>query len=180
MRALFLPIVLLLSTCFTGMGWAAPVHGSESPEAVYYANAYADHYGVPRSLVHAVIEQESGWDPDAVSKKGAHGLMQLMPATARQYGVQHPFSIVENIGAGTRYLADLIQTFHGDLRLAVAAYYCGDHPILRRGLRYSNADVFQYVSSVRALYFRDLARHEASTVNHEASTVNPDNRKTTP
>ena len=92
--ALFLPIVLLLSTCFTGMGWAGPVHGSESPEAVYYANAYADHYGVPRSLVHAVIEQESGWDPDAVSKKGAHGLMQMMPATARQYGVQHPFSIV--------------------------------------------------------------------------------------
>lgn len=173
MRALFLPIVLLLSTCFTGMGWAAPVHGSESPEAVYYANAYADHYGVPRSLVHAVIEQESGWDPDAVSKKGAQGLMQLMPATVRQYGVQHPFSIVENIGAGTRYLADLIQTFHGDLRLAVAAYYCGDHPILRRGLRYSNADVFQYVSSVRALYVRDLARREASTVH-------PDTRRTTP
>ncbi|MGC9292953.1 MAG: lytic transglycosylase domain-containing protein [Acidobacteriaceae bacterium] len=172
MRTIFISVMVLL-TGPMGTSWAGPIqiHRSEPPEAVYYANAYADHYGLPRSLVHAVIEQESGWDPHAVSPKGALGIMQLMPDTARQYGVQHPFSKVENIGAGTRYLADLVRAFHGDLRLAVAAYYCGNHPIQRWGLRYSNADVFQYVSSVRALYVRDLARHEASTVN-------PDNRKT--
>jgi soluble lytic murein transglycosylase-like protein len=172
MRPIIIPFVALL-TGFTGVGWAArPVHSSEPQEAVYYADAYADHYGVPRSLVHAVIEQESGWSPNAISKKGALGAMQLMPDTARQYGVKHPFSLVENIGAGTRYLADLIREFHGDLRLAVAAYYCGDHSIRNKGLRYSNHDVFQYVSSVRALYFRDLARHKEETVN-------PDSRKMT-
>jgi len=170
MKTIFMLLLVLLAG-FKGRGWGASTHASGPPEIVYYANAYADHYGVPRSLVHAVIEQESGWNPTAVSGKGAQGLMQLMPDTARQYGAEDPFSIVENIGAGTRYLAYLIRQFHGDLRLAVAAYYCGNRPILRRGLRYTNADVFRYVSSVRTLYLRDLAQQEQSNVN-------PDNGKT--
>lgn len=170
MKTMFM-LVLGVLAAFTGRVWGASTHVSGPPEIVYYANAYADHYGVPRSLVHAVIEQESGWNPNALSEKGAQGLMQLMPDTARQYGAEDSFSIVENIGAGTRYLAHLIRQFHGDLRLAVAAYYCGNQPILRRGLRYTNADVFRYVSSVRTLYFRDLAQQEESNVN-------PDNGKT--
>ena len=172
MKTILILVLALLAGFNGGRAWGARTHGSGPPEIVYYANTYADHYGVPRSLVRAVIEQESGWNPNAVSVKGAQGLMQLMPDTARQYGAQHPFSIDENIGAGTRYLADLIRQFHGDLRLAVAAYYCGNQPILRRGLGYTNADVFRYVSSVRARYFRDLTQQE--DIN-----VNPDNGKTT-
>ena len=140
---------------------AQNLHSPEStaPEAVYYANAYADHYGVPRELVHAVIAQESGWNQHALSVKGAIGLMQLMPGTASRFSVQNPGSIQENIAGGVRYLAALIDLFHGDLRMVVAAYYCGEHHILTSGLRYHNADVIAYVVSVEKRYERELALH---------------------
>lgn len=128
-------------------------------EAVYYANAYADHYNVPRELVHAIITQESGWHPNATSKKGAMGLMQLMPATAARLGVRDPYSISENIGGGVRFLADLLRQFDGDLRKVVAAYYCGSHPISKRGLSYSNREVLSYVVSVRRLYRAEITKH---------------------
>jgi soluble lytic murein transglycosylase-like protein len=130
------------------------VHGHPA-EIVYYADAYADHYGVPRELVYAVISQESGWKPKVVSSKGAVGLMQLMPATANRYGVKDPFNISENIGAGVHYLADLMTQFQ-DLRLAVASYYCGSTYPLKRGLKYANPDVVSYVSAIRRHYAREL------------------------
>jgi soluble lytic murein transglycosylase-like protein len=149
---------------FAAMSLSAAAQSSRSsefaaPEAVYYANAYADHYGVPRELVHAVIAQESGWNQRALSGRGAVGLMQLMPGTASRFSVQNSRSIQENIGGGVRYLATLIDLFHGDLRMAVAAYYCGEHHILTSGLRYHNADVIAYVVSVEKRYERELALH---------------------
>jgi soluble lytic murein transglycosylase-like protein len=131
----------------------------EPAEAAYYANVYADHYGVPRALVHAIIRAESNWHPNAVSDKGAMGLMQLMPATARAYGVRDPFSVTDNLNGGVRYLASLIKKF-GDLRLVVAAYYRGSHPIEQRGLNYSNRAVSNYVRMVRRFYDEDLQRHQ--------------------
>jgi len=166
-------LALLLASAIPCFAASKHVSTSELAEGVYYANSYADHYGVPRALVHALIEQESGWNPHAVSSKGALGMMQLMPGTAQQFGVRDPFSVSENIGAGTRYLATLMVEFHGDIRLAVAAYYCGNHPILHRGLQYSNPDVFRYVSSVRNLYIRDLKRHQVKDANpSKEKTVN--------
>ena len=123
---------------------------------MYYANAYADHYGVPRGLVDAIIEQESDWNPLAQSVKDAEGLMQLMPGTAAMYGVRNRYDILENLSGGVRYLADLLSEFHGDMRLAVAAYYCGSRHILHRGFSYSNPDVVAYVESVRRRYQRDI------------------------
>lgn len=122
----------------------------------YYAHAYADHYGVPRALVDAIIEQESDWNPLAQSVKDAEGLMQLMPGTAAIYGVRNRYDILENLSGGVRYLADLLSEFHGDMRLAVAAYYCGSRHILQRGFAYSNPDVVRYVESVRRRYQSDL------------------------
>jgi len=116
--------------------------------AVFYARAYH----VPFELVAAVIQAESNWNPNAVSNKGAAGLMQLMPGTAARFGVRNRFDIEENIRGGVAYLAWLIHLFHGDLRLAVAAYQTGEAPILRRGLAYSSAEVFEYVSRVARLY----------------------------
>ena len=130
--------------------------GAQDQKSMYYANAYADHYGVPRALVDAIIEQESGWDPFALSRKNAEGLMQLMPGTAAMYGVRNRYDILENLSGGVRYLADLLSEFHGDMRLAVAAYYCGPEHILQRGFLYSNPDVVAYVQSVRRRYRRDL------------------------
>jgi soluble lytic murein transglycosylase-like protein len=130
---------------------------AQAPEAVYYADAYADHYGVPRALVHAIIAQESAWNPLAISKKNAEGLMQLMPATAAMHGVGNRFSVIENLGGGIQYLSELLTAFHGDMRLAVAAYYCGPSHIFRKGLAYRNPDVLAYVEAVRARYRREVS-----------------------
>jgi soluble lytic murein transglycosylase-like protein len=85
----------------------------------------AQAYGVRPSVVSAVIDAESHGDPAAVSRAGAQGLMQLMPATSEQYGVFNAFDPVANVNAGTHYLADLLRRYHGDLKLALAAYNAG-------------------------------------------------------
>lgn len=136
-------------------------HVEPPPDELYYADACADHYRIPRELVRAMITQESGWNPHAVSNKNAQGLMQLMPATANRYGVSDTFSKSENACGGVHYLADLIHEF-GDFREAVAAYYCGEHDIANRGLKYANPAVTAYVKSVRNLYIRELEKGGAN------------------
>lgn len=116
--------------------------------AAFYASAFE----VPVELVDAIIQVESGWNAYAVSKKGAAGLMQLMPATAIRFGVRDRFNIEENIRGGVAYLAWLIHLFREDLRLAVAAYQVGESQILLEGLAYSSREVFNYVSRVAQLY----------------------------
>ncbi len=152
MKKQFLMTILFAIAVFQAFG------GTDDPEAVYYANAYADHYGVPRALVYAVIDQESAWRPNAISSKGAVGLMQLIPATAWRYGVERPFAKSDNIGGGVRYLRALLRQFHGDMRQTVAAYYAGADRIQRRGLAYHNHQVIAYVEQVRQRYLRELER----------------------
>src|SRR6476646_11109924 len=103
-------------------------------EAEYYVAAYAQHYSVPVEFVRAVVEQESGWKRCPVSSKGAAGLMQLMPATAARLNVRSRCDINQNVSGGVRYLAWLMNKFHGDLRLAAAAYYAGERVIAAHGL----------------------------------------------
>jgi soluble lytic murein transglycosylase-like protein len=144
-KTVLVALILLLPTRCVGQHCATSRH-----EAEYYATAYARHYGLPVEFVRAVIEQESGWHPCAVSVKGAVGLMQLMPATAAWLGVANRCDIKQNIAGGVRYLAWLSNRFHGDLRLVAAAYYAGEHIVDSRGLTYSNRDVVSYVASVRS------------------------------
>jgi soluble lytic murein transglycosylase-like protein len=113
-----------------------------------WADFWASSYGVPHELVRAVIEVESGWNPRAISAKGAMGLMQLMPATAASLGVMDPLDPSQNIGAGVAYLARLLRLFSGDWRLAVAAYYAGESRATRWGLGLADPDVFRHVSAV--------------------------------
>jgi soluble lytic murein transglycosylase-like protein len=114
-----------------------------------FVRQYAAHYRVSPELVAALIDVESRWNPRALSSKGAMGLMQIMPATARRYGAVKPFDVEQNIAAGTRYVTALMWEFHGDLRLVVAAYYAGDHGIAQEQLNYHNPDVVAYVLAVR-------------------------------
>jgi soluble lytic murein transglycosylase-like protein len=116
------------------------------------AEYYARVYKVPVELVDAVIEVESNWQPYAVSRKGAAGLMQLMPMTAVRLGVRNRFRIEENVRAGVEYLARLMRVFGGDLRLVTAAYYAGEKRIHSQGLEYSPPDVQSYVSRVARVY----------------------------
>jgi soluble lytic murein transglycosylase-like protein len=113
---------------------------------------YATHYCVSPDFIAALIDVESGWNPRAVSNKGAIGLMQLMPATARRFGAFDPFNNEQNIAAGTRYVTALMWEFHGDLRLVSAAYYAGDRGIALEQLNYRNPDVVAYVREVRRRY----------------------------
>ena len=118
--------------------------------------AAAQQHGVSGALLHAVIEAESNYNPNAVSPKGAVGLMQLMPTTARQYGAADSRDPVANIAAGARYLKDLLAMFNNDLTMAVAAYNAGPQSVIRNG----NAippyrETQRYVPRVLSLYQRN-------------------------
>jgi soluble lytic murein transglycosylase-like protein len=113
---------------------------------------YAAAYRVPVELIEAIIDEESGWNPYAVSRKGAAGIMQLMPQTAIRFGVHNRFRVNENIQGGVAYLAWLRHRFGSDLRLVTAAYYVGEEPISARGLAYSSVDVQGYVLRVARRY----------------------------
>lgn len=114
----------------------------------------AQTHKVDAALVHAVIHAESGFNPNAVSPKGASGLMQLMPATARRYGVQNIFDPQQNVGAGVHYLKDLLKMFGNNQRLALAAYNAGENSVKRFGGIPPYPETTQYVSKVLTLHTR--------------------------
>jgi soluble lytic murein transglycosylase-like protein len=112
------------------------------------------------ALVTAVILAESGGDPQAVSKRGARGLMQLMPATARRYGVSNAFDPEQNIRGGSQYLHDLAVRYQNDLELMLAAYNAGPEAVDRQGGRIPPfKETLEYVPRVLQIYHRllDLA-----------------------
>ena len=101
------------------------VHALATGELAALAEGASQAYGVKSDLLLAVIQTESHGDPAAISRAGAQGLMQLMPATSEQYGVANPFDAHANIDGGTRYLRDLLHRYRGNLKLALAAYNAG-------------------------------------------------------
>lgn len=125
---------------------------TNSSTAERYVQHYAAIYRVPPELIAAFIDVESRWNPNALSNKGAMGLMQLMPPTAHRFGAEQPFDAEQNIAAGTRYVTTLMWEFHGDLRLVAAAYYAGDRWVSQKQLNYRNPDVIAYVQAIRRHY----------------------------
>lgn len=111
-------------------------------------NACALEFGVEKSLVKAVIHAESGYNPNALSRKGASGLMQLMPKTAQDLKVSNSFDPQQNIRGGVRYLKFLLTTFKGDERLALAAYNAGLTKVAQHGGVPPYAETQNYVSKV--------------------------------
>lgn len=106
----------------TKLKYAASVNPAEFEQLI---RTCSDKYGVSSSLIKAVIHAESGYNPNAVSSKGASGLMQLMPATAKSLKVADRFNPKDNVEGGVKYLRFLLDTFNGDVSLAVAAYNAG-------------------------------------------------------
>ncbi len=112
----------------------------------------ARKYGLDPQLLHAVIRAESAYDPGAVSPKGAVGLMQLLPATARRYGVVDLRDPKANLEAGARYLKDLLKQF-GDVKLALAAYNAGEAAVQKYGNRVPPyRETRRYVARVMQFY----------------------------
>jgi len=128
-----------------------------------YADPITDaarRYGLSTALLHAVITAESWYDAQAVSRAGAVGLMQLMPATAERYGVKDRTDPTSNIDGGSRYLRDLLAMFRNDLKLAVAAYNAGENAVIRHGYRIPPyAETQDYVRKVLD-YYRQYAAAE--------------------
>ena len=113
-----------------------------------YINAAATEHNVDPQLVKAVIKTESNFDPVAVSPKGALGLMQLMPGTAKDMQVSNPLNPQENIHGGTKYLRQMLTTFNGDLRLSLAAYNAGPARVTPEGMTVYIPETQQYVARV--------------------------------
>jgi len=111
--------------------------------------AAADRHGLDRALLAAVVEVESGFQPKAVSPKGARGLMQLMPATAKRFGVTDPFDPEQSLDGGAQYLHWLLQRFQGRTDLALAAYNAGEGAVDRHGGRIPPyGETLRYVNGV--------------------------------
>ena len=117
-------------------------------------NTIAAEQGVDPGLVKAIIRTESNFDQRAVSRKGAQGLMQLMPGTAGRYAVGNTFDPADNIRGGVRYLRFLQDRFPGRLHLAVAAYNAGENAVVRHGGIPPYTETRQYVARVLRLYDR--------------------------
>ncbi|MDE2180452.1 MAG: lytic transglycosylase domain-containing protein [candidate division NC10 bacterium] len=135
-------------------------------------DAFAAEYELDPALIRAVIQVESNFNRKAVSRKGAQGLMQLMPATIWRFSVGDAYDPHENIGAGARYLRQLLDLFRGDLTLALAAYNAGENAVLRyRGVP-PYAETRDYVTKVLGLYRRGQGeRSKNRTIKTAAQVV---------
>jgi soluble lytic murein transglycosylase-like protein len=136
----------------------------------------AARHNVDPNLVRAVVKVESNFNPNAVSRKGAMGLMQLMPATARQLKVKNPFDPEQNVDAGVRHLKQLLESFGGDVRLSLAAYNAGATAVARSSGVPRFPETQNYVRRITNLYyggsvFESGASHTPVTVQRDARGV---------
>jgi hypothetical protein len=134
--------------------------------------------GVDPRFIHAVIKQESKYDPQAVSYVGAEGLMQMMPATAKRFGLKDPFNATANVEAGTKYLKWLLKRFDGDVSLTLAGYNAGEGAVDKyKGVppysetqNYVNKIVSNYGKTFHPVLPPDDARLEFHLVSYESQT----------
>jgi len=120
----------------------------------------ADKHGVEAPLIHSIIKAESNYNTNALSTKGAIGLMQLMPETARKYGVTNPYNPEDNIEGGVKYLKDLIKVYSGRTELVLAAYNAGQEAIKKYGGIPPYPETRNYIEKVKNYgYRKSFIRH---------------------
>jgi hypothetical protein len=133
----------------------APIAVSKKPDSLGYdplIEKYASDYQLDPSLIRSIIEQESGFNPKAVSPKGARGLMQLMPSTAARLGVTNSFDPEQNIKGGVRHFKSLMDNFNNNLELSLAAYNAGENLVQRLGRVPAIKETQDYVQSITKRY----------------------------
>jgi hypothetical protein len=139
-------------------------HPAAPPHLERIVDEAAQRHNLDPALVNAVISTESGWNTQAVSDRGAMGLMQLVPGTAERFGVENPFDPAQNIDGGTAYLKTLLDRYNGDLNLSLAAYNAGEHAVDRSGGIPPFWETRQYVRKVKNAYFRPGSGRNARSV----------------
>lgn len=139
-------------------------------------NDAASRHNVDPNLVRALVKVESNFNPNAVSRKGAMGLMQLMPQTARQLKLTNPFNPEQNIDAGVRHLRDLLDTYGGDVRLSLAAYNAGMGAVARSAGVPHYAETRNYVKRITQIYSGSLGSSYLSGASREPVRVERDSR----
>jgi len=135
----------------------------------------AARHNVDPNLVRAVVKVESNFNPNAVSRKGAMGLMQLMPSTARQLNVKNPFDPEQNVDAGVRHLKQLLESYGGDIKLTLAAYNAGAGAVARSSGVPHYAETQNYVRRITNLYYGGSAL-DSTGASHDPVTVQRDAR----
>jgi hypothetical protein len=172
-NSIFLPS----EASFTGK--SRPAMNLDRDGAEKLVREAAERHSVDPALVRAVIETESNWNPSAVSRKGAVGLMQLIPTTAQRFGVNDLYSPQQNVDAGVKYLKTLLERYNGNLDLALAAYNAGEGAVDRaRGVP-SFRETRNYVQRVQSAYFRPgSGRLDGAFINPHAirKETNPTGR----
>ena|SRR5687768_695123 len=162
---------------FTGSGTSIRQSRATAGRAAEAFKTQYDHvieevarvHALEGALIHAVVSIESAYNPRAVSKKGAAGLMQLMPETAHRYGVTDRFDPLQNLHGGARYLTELLKMFNGNLSLTLAAYNAGENNVIKYGNRIPPfQETRAYVPKVLDLYRKyqagaKLARSRSGT-----------------
>lgn len=135
---------------------AYPLQAVQGSKAEYngIVTVMAREYGVPAELIHSIIKVESDYNPKAVSSKGAMGLMQLMPATARQYGVEDVFDPTENIEGGVKYLRDLMNLYERNTNLVLAAYNAGQSAVAKYGGIPPYRETIDYIGKIKRSGYR--------------------------
>ena len=151
-------------------------HGFTQREIDEAINKAADRHNVDPNLVHALVKVESNFNPNAVSRKGAMGLMQLMPQTARQLRLTNPFNPEENVDAGVRHLKELLDNYGGDVRLSLAAYNAGTGAVARSSGIPHYAETRNYVKRITQLYSGSLGSSFFSGASREPVRIQRDVR----
>ncbi|HXO32191.1 MAG TPA: lytic transglycosylase domain-containing protein [Candidatus Acidoferrales bacterium] len=137
----------------------------------------AARHNVDPNLVRAVVKVESNFNPNALSRKGAMGLMQLMPSTARQLNVKNPFDPEQNVDAGVRHLKQLLESYGGDIKLTLAAYNAGAGAVARSSGVPRYAETQNYVRRITDLYYggspfgRSVVAHDPVRIQRDARGV---------